>query len=225
MGLLEETRNRCPELAEFLADCCERDLRFDGPYPIQHSAYNHIHLATLEYWADRHGWIDLGYRTAFAQAVLARWRARLKAAAPYRRDGFRLYLYEDMAPTLSVVAETAQGCPYGGVIQRVESIRQIMAIYAGRSWIAQFGPRADFIAPERVLSVIAGNSGSISQPSAQALGLSAGALRLLIEQYDLTGAVNAIRKRHHRRPARFRGEMERQNTFRMYEEVLAPGYA
>lgn len=225
MGLIEETGQRCPELAAFLTDCCERELRFDGPYPIEHSAHNHIHLSPLEYWADRHAWIDLGYRTAFAKTVLARWRARLMAGAPYRRQGYRLYLYEDLAPTLSAVAETPLGCPYGGAVVPVESIREVMAIYAGRSWAAQFRAKADFIAPARVLEVIDANAGSIGLPSARALGLAVGALRLLIEQYDLTDAVNAIRKRYRRRPARFRGETERRARLRVYEERLAPGYA
>jgi hypothetical protein len=202
--LLAFTRPRCPELARALAEIAERPLSFRGDDPNAHSADNHVHLWALEWWAERHPWIDLDYRTRAAEALLARWRARLPGFAPWRDRGFRLYLYEDLAPTLSVVAETDAGFPYPCAPRFVTSARQIMALHAGRRWSQVFAPAGPTLAPADVLSAVAAHAGSIGAPTARALGLRRGDLRKLIEAHDLQDAVNALRKRHRRRPAVFR---------------------
>lgn len=215
---LQMMKERCPELASFFDSCCERDLRFDGPYPITHSAHNHVHLWALEYWAERQPWIDLSFRTDFARAILARWEARLSSFATQHPDGFRLYLYQDLAPTVSVVAETAMGCPYGGRLIPVRDEREIMALYTNKPWSRNFATAGNDLTPSRVLRGIEQNAGSISAPTAQSLGVKIGALRLLIEQLDLTVEVNAIRKRFKRRPAQFRNDLERQFATHIYEK-------
>lgn len=132
MSLEDFTRARCPELADFLTDCCERELSFVGEHPIEHSSHNHIHLWAVEYWADHHTWIDTDYRVEFAQTVLDRWKSRLKGYRPYRDRGYRLYLYQDLAPTVSVVAETKYGFPYPDQPVFVQSVREIMALLCRR---------------------------------------------------------------------------------------------
>lgn len=224
MSIEDFTRARCPELAEFLAACCARPLAFEGPYPIMHSSHNHVHLWALEYWADHHAWIDLDYRVAFARLILDRWRGRLKGLPPYRAHGYRLYLYEDMAPTLSAVAETDYGFPYGGAPDFVKRPRDVMACYAGRSWRANFQGEPWTLKPSRILAEIERQAGSISKPTANALGLPAGALRILIEQMGIADRVNAIRKRFKRRPAAFRDAPLPEHAFKVYEERLPAGY-
>ena len=224
MTLLAETRARCPELADFLEAVCETPLRFEGAHPNMHSADNHVHLWSLEWWADRHAWIDLDYRVAFVALILARWKGRLKGLRPYREAGYRFYLYEDLAPTVSVVAETPYGCAYGGSLVFVRSMREVMSRYVGRRWSENFAFGRWEISQERVLEVIEANAGSISRPSATALGLPVGKLRILIQQMGLERRINAIRKRYKRRPAQFGPEPELRFESRVYERLLPAGY-
>jgi hypothetical protein len=42
-SLISETRQRCPELAEFLEAVCAQPLNFDGPDAMSHSYCNHTH--------------------------------------------------------------------------------------------------------------------------------------------------------------------------------------
>lgn len=226
MTLESFTRARCPELADFLAECCEAELSFAGEHPIEHSSHNHIHLWALEYWADTHAWIDTEYRVEFAETVLDRWKARLKGYAPYRDRGYRLYLYQDLAPTVSVVAETKYGFPYPNQPVFVHSVREIMELYADVSWRENFsaGGAAAELSREAVLDAIAKASGSISKPAANALGISVGALRVLIEQMYIADEVNALRKRFKRRPASFRSTEMAPHIFKIYEQRLPPGH-
>lgn len=101
---------------------------------------------------------------------------------PYRAGGYRMYLYQDVATTVSVVAETPEGCPYGGNLEFFSSIREVMSIYVDRKWSDVF-PSLDWPhSDERILTEIEKQSGSISRPTAEALGVSVGQLRKLIEQ-------------------------------------------
>ncbi len=223
MDLIAETRPRCRDLADQIEVVCEQPFSFDGEHPNSHSAANHTHLWWLEYWADRLPWIDLGFRVACAETMLTRWRARLKGYAPYQAAGYRLYLYEDLAPTLSAVAETPFGFPYPGEPTFVDGPREIMALYAGRSWAEVFLD-ADIPNDQQILAAVKANAGSIGRPTANGLGLKPGALRKLIENCDLQDEVNAIRKHFGRRPARFRDEERLPFSYRVYEERLPPGY-
>lgn len=101
-SLISETRQRCPELAEFLEAVCAQPLNFDEPDAMRHSYCNHTHLWALEWRAERHAWMDLEYRIAFVDEIFARWRGRLKGLPPYRAGGYRMYLYQDLATTVSV---------------------------------------------------------------------------------------------------------------------------
>ena len=112
MEILRQTRRRCPELAQYLEDVAASPLRFDGSDPLQHSSDNHVHLWKIESLADTYGWIDVDYRVEVVSYLLEQWRCRLKGLPPYRQQGYRLYLYEDLAPTISVVAETPIRFPY-----------------------------------------------------------------------------------------------------------------
>jgi hypothetical protein len=224
MSLEAFTRERCPELAAFLKDCCASPLSFAGAHPIEHSADNHIHLWSLEYWADHHKWIDLDYRTAFADLILDRWRGRLKGLAPYHADGYRMYLYQDMAPTVSVVAETRFGFPYGGTASFVHGAREIMRLYVERSWRDNFTIEPWEVDDQALLAAVDKHAGSIGKPTANALKISVAALRRLIEQMNLADRVNAIRKRYKRRPAAFEDDETFEHTFAVYEQRLPPGY-
>lgn len=222
-SIIAETRRRCPELAEFLEDVCAQPLRFEGSYANAHSAENHTHLWALEWWAERHDWIDLDYRVEFVEEIFARWRGRLKGLPPYRAAGYRVYLYQDMAPTVSVVANLPEGCPYGGRLTFVPQPRDVMAAYVGRRWSLNF--KGDWpIEPGRILDVIEHNQGSISKPSADMLGLPVSKLRILIEQMGLERRVNEIRKRYKRRPAKFHEEAYDNFELRIFEEIWPMGY-
>ncbi|RVT84387.1 hypothetical protein DXV76_11925 [Rhodobacteraceae bacterium CCMM004] len=218
-----ETRARCPELADALEAACAAPLRFEGPDPWRHSADNHVHLWALEWWAERLDWIDTDYRVAFARTVTDHWRGRLRGLWPHRATGYRVYLYADLAPTLSVVADTPQGCPYAGV-RRVATRHGVMAGYADRRWSDAFGGAWE-VSPERVLAAVERNAGSIAKPTAQALGMQVGHLRTLIEAMGIDDRVNALRKRHGRRPARFRDPFaDAPGDIALFEEHWPAGY-
>lgn len=224
MEIVEFTRARSPELADCLEACCLFPLSFEGEDPNHHSSANHIHLWQLEQFADHFSWIDLDYRTWFVQHIFTRWRGRLKGLPPYQNAGYRIYLYEDLAPTVSVVAETSVGFPYPVEATFVDSPRDIMALYVGRSWRANFSAEPWPLSPKKVLETIEANQGSVSKPSADGLGLKVGQLRILIEQMGLENRVNAIRKRFKRRPANFREEKTIPNRHHFYELRLPAGY-
>lgn len=224
MSLAAETRKRCPELADFLEFCCRAELSFDEPEPIQHSAFNHIHLWALEWWADHHAWIDLDYRADFVAEIFRHWRGRLKGLPPYQNDGYRVYLYQDMAPTVSVVAAMQAGCPYGHHHTFVASPRDVLARYVDKSWQDNFTCDPWEVDRGHVLKVIEKHNGSISKPSAGALGLNVGALRILIEQMGLEREVNRLRKHFKRRPAIFREEDYRDTPMHIYEAHWPAGY-
>lgn len=112
MHFIDYTFSRSPELAEYIQSVAASPLAFDGPYPLQHSSHNHVHLWKLEYLSDTCDWIDVDYRVECISFILGHWRGRLKGLPPYRERGYRVYVYEDLAPSISVVAETDFGFPY-----------------------------------------------------------------------------------------------------------------
>jgi len=226
-GISQYTRTRCPDLADYLEECASAPLRFVGTTdPNLHSADNHIHLWGLEWWAERVDFVDVEYRVDFVEHIFARWRGRLTGQWPYQAAGYRLYLYEWMAPTISVVAETPVGFPYDSThAQFVASPRDVLEIYDKQVWSQNFAFGDWDVSRERLLETIAKNSGSISQPAAAALGLKVAKLRILIEQMGLQRAVNDIRKRFGRAPARFRlDDPIPEWSFRIYERKLPAGY-
>lgn len=221
--LVAELRGRDPELAAYLVAVAEKPLRFEGGSANAHSAYNHEHLFGLEAAAARHGWVDTGLRTRFAEAVLDHWQARLKGMAPYQAQGYRLYVYEAMVMTVSVVAETAEGFPYPGLPKHVSHPREVARRYAKESGFDLVSTAP--VSPEDILKTVARNNGSISKPTAQALGVQVGELRKWIEWLGLGDQVNALRKRHKRRPAQFRGEEHLpEHSYVIYERRLPAGY-
>ena len=225
MDVLRCTRDRSPELADYLERVCRAALSFEGDHPLQHSSDNHVHLWLLEYLADKHDWIDTDYRTAFVEHVFAFWKGRLKGLAPYRERGYRMYVYEDLAPTVSVVAETDHGCPYGASsLAFVGSAHEVMALYEGRCWREHFSGADWEISPDRVLRVVEMNKGSIGKPTASRLGLKVGALRVLIANMGLEDDVNEVRRKNRRRPADFSSREEREQAVHIHEVLLRSGY-
>jgi hypothetical protein len=225
MTLFATTRARCPELADFLEGCCMKRLGFEGDEPNYHSARNHIHLWALEYWAERHPWIDLAYRLEFVEEIFWQWRTQLRGLPPYRSAGYRLYLYEDLAPTVSVVAETPTGFPFeGSPVEFVARPAEVMRLYLCQSWSGNFKFAPWPMPEERILSAIEAHAGSIGAPTANALGVGVGELRQIIEAMGLDQKVNALRKRFCRRPAQFRPEMDISTTRKLYERRLPAGF-
>ncbi len=216
------TRQRSAEMADYLDACRETPLRFVGDDPNLHSAHNHLHLFHLIAVREEHGWIDTAYRTAFVDCIFDRWQARLKGFSPYSSQGYRLYLYQDFAPTISVVAETPQGFPYPGAPFFVDSPARIMALYADFRLSDAFG-RAT-LRDAHILQAVERHKGSTGKPTAQALGMQVGELRRAIEWWGVQREVNTIRKRHARRPAKFRNDHEMPFTFKVFEARLPAKY-
>jgi hypothetical protein len=223
--LVKYTKAQSPELAEYLEGVAGATLTFDGDDPLAHSADNHIHLWKLEFLSDTNPWIDTDYRTEFVKYIFEQWRMRLKGLHPYRERGYRVYVYEDLAPTVSVVAETDIGFPYmfGSPIF-VESIIDVVRPYAERSWLENFSGREWELPQDSILNAVEKHKGSIGQPTANSLGTRVGALRKVIINMGLGGQVNTIRKRHNRRPADFSDESLGQNVWRVFERRLPAGY-
>lgn len=212
---------RLPEVARFIEEMSEIDLKFQGPEPLDHSRDNHVHLWAIEYAADRHREIDLAFRCAAVRHILARWTARLKGYAPYTAQGYRLYVYGDMAPTLSVVAETPRGCPYGDV-KLVDDIETVVRPYVGQSWSARFRATGG-LGPDRLLAAIDKERGSLGA-TARRLGWSLAILRRDIEGWEIGPDVNRVRKRHGRRPAQFADPIYRVLNTPFWERRLPPRY-
>lgn len=206
------------DLAHYIEAIAEQQLRFRGQHAIAHSAHNHQHLWMIEWSADKDRAIDAAFRVAATSFILNRWRDRLAGYSPDK--GFRLYVYEDMAPTVSVVAETGEGCPYGGDLTFVPRIEDVLALYSKRSWMAKFhdgGPE-----PNAILTALARHAGSLRR-SAQRLGLGVAELRSIVERYGLAQDVNAIRKHHKRRPAQFADTDRRLPRVKIWEWKVGAG--
>jgi hypothetical protein len=226
MNVLSEATSIAPDLADRVTAVTEKDFSFAGDDPLRHSMHNHVHLWMLEWWADRDRRIDLAFRRRVITYIFDRWKQRLVGYRPYREAGYRLYLYEDMAPTVSVVAETATGFPYSGEPAFTTSIDDVLRPYVGRSWRAYLGldTLPEHLTPQRLLETINRHAGSIGMPVATALGTTRSEVRRLIEQWGLGPDVNRVRKHYRRRPALFRDQDQLPYRYKIYEERLAPNY-
>jgi hypothetical protein len=223
--VMKYTKERSAELAEYLECVSATPLSFEGEDPLSHSAENHVHLWKLEYLADSHSWINTTYRVEFIKHVLEQWRLRLKGLRHYRERGYRLYVYEDMAPTVSVVAETDIGFPYGHrSAVFVPNILDVVKLYENRSWKENFGGLDWEISHEKVIKVVERNKGSIGKPTANALGMQVGKLRSLITNMGLGTEVNEMRKLYRRRPADFSKEPTYFGEWHVFERVLPANY-
>lgn len=225
MEVLKYTRRRCPELAEYLESVAATPFCFEGTDPLRHSSHNHVHLWKIESLADSCDWIDVNYRVEAVSFLLEQWRRRLKGLPPYRQSGYRMYLYEDLAPTISVVVQTQIGFPYSHRSPIfVDRIRDILTLYEGRSWKQHFAESEWEISTKRILSVVKKNGGSISRPTASQLGLPVGKLRTLVINMGLDNQVNLIRKQFKRRPADFTNEFVFSEGWHVFERILQPQF-
>ena len=226
MDIYRYTKSISSDLADYLDQCARSPLAFEGNDPLSHSSYNHIHLWFLECFAEQHNWVNLEYKRDFVKYILKTWKIRIKGLSPYQSQGYRMYVYTDMAPTISVVAETAAGFPYRYSKEHavfVHDLDDILRVYEGRKWSDNFGGVYD-ISPKIVLQYVQSNAGSIGKPTANMLGLGVGALRNLIINMGLAEEVNAIRKRNKRRPADFGYELEGKDSILFYEILLPPRF-
>ena len=213
MDFLKKAHGISQEFADYIASIAESELRFQGEHPIEHSRYNHVHLFGLGRWARENPRIDLKLKMQAVEYIFARWKVRLKSYQPYTRQGFRMYLYEDFAPTISVVAETKFGFPYGRQPVFVDSPMDILEIYENQDW-------NDFLQPNKetaVLFAIEKSQGSIGTRAAQLIGLRAVELRKYIEWFEIGDQVNLIRKQFHRKPIQFLSYEDRFMRFKCYE--------
>ena len=221
--VLAEVRGHHRGLADYLEAVADKPLRFDGDNANRQSGWNHETLGYLELLAPSEPWINSGLRTRFVEAILQRWQARLKGMAPYQAQGYRLYVYESLALTVSAVAETEGGFPYPGQPKFVDHPRDVAKLFQGGGLFE----RSELVpvTPKEVLAAVEKHNGSISKPTAQALGLQVGDLRKWIEFLGLADQVNALRKRNKRRPAQFRSEEQMpEHSYHIYERRLPAGY-
>jgi hypothetical protein len=224
MVFLETASKITPELAEYIEAIAEMELVFRGDHPIEHSRENHQHLWKIEWLADDYPQIDLAIRRQAVEYIFKRWRARLKSFYPYRQSGYRLYLYEDSAPTVSVVAETPYGFPYSSRLQFASSMSEVLRPFIKRSWRARFASMP--LAPDErsLLTAIEKAQGSIGTRAAQSLGLSVVELRKCIEWFEIGGQVNDLRKRFKRRPATFIDYDSLPFKYKIFELRLPANY-
>jgi hypothetical protein len=227
MDLLREAQSLSPRLAQWLQAIGEQLFVFAEDHPLKHSSHNHVHLFLLEYEADTHPQITLAFRCRIVSFIFETWKQRLKGYRPYQEAGFRLYLYEDSAPTVSVVAETPYGFPYGGQPVFVHSPAEVMERYVGSSWHERF-PTASSrdTEPEYLLETIGKQNGSIGRSTANSLHMTTAELRQWIEWFDLQEPVNRLRKKYGRRPAQFLNpdELLEIAPYRIYELKLSARY-
>jgi hypothetical protein len=222
LSILDQAAAITPELATYIVNVAEAPLRFDGLEPNRHSSYNHVHLWKIESLADTHPSITTSFRIATVGYIFGRWQARLRTYHPYQQNGYRLYLYEDTAPTISVVAETKHGFPYAGQPFFVESLKDVLELYSQRSWRSNW--QSVEITPERIITTIEKANGSISTTVAHQLELNGAALRRWIEWFEIAEQVNTIRKRYGRRPAQFVQAETLPHHYRIWEKRLPARY-
>ncbi|MES9878940.1 MAG: hypothetical protein ABW117_17720 [Candidatus Sedimenticola sp. 1PA] len=219
------TRERSSDLYDLLMASANCDLWFDGYDPLEHSRRNHVHLDQLEVLAERHAWIDLEYRTKFIKYIFAQWRIRLKGMKPYTQDGYRLYLYGDIAPTLTVVAETDTGFPFSHIPHIfVNEIRDIMSLYIDTKWSDRWQLSDWPVSAKQIEKAVVRYKGSIGKPVADTLGIRIGELRNLIINMGLDYEINRIRKRFRRSPADFSNELGSHGDIPIFERRLAAFY-
>lgn len=226
MSILQYTKEKSADLADYLEVLAKSTLRFEGNDPLIHSSPNHIHLWKLEYLAERYNWIDSEYKIDFINYILRQWKIRLKGLAPYHEKGYRVYVYEDLSPSISVVAETEVGFPYDSSnAVFTKNISNIIDIYNDKIWSNNFSGIDWKITHDNVLKVIEKNKGSISKPSAHELNLQVGKLRHLIINMSLGDEVNTIRKKYKRRPADFSHDPVHDYKWYIYEQKLPANYS
>lgn len=227
MDIVKYTRNRSNQLADYLEECAFSPLEFEGDDPLLHSSNNHVHLWFLEHFSQHHSWVNLEYKLAFVEYILKVWKNRIKGQPPYHSQGYRLYVYQEMSPTVSVVANTAEGFPYKDSLEQVlfvDKISDVLKVYEDHNWSKNFTAEWE-ISHEKILKVISLNRGSIAKPSASQLGIKVGELRHLIINMGLSSEVNTIRKKYKRRPADFSHGIENDNQIILYEQVLPPKFS
>jgi hypothetical protein len=227
MSFLETAAKITPELSDYVDGVAEDELSFSGEHPLAHSRANHVHLWKIEWLADYHAQIDLSIRQQAVEYIFERWRIRLKSFQPYQQSGYRLIRYEDSAPTVSVVAETSFGFPYGGEPNFVPTMAQVLKPYVGRSWKARFHPDAFFTLKDKndVLTAVQEAQGSIGTRAAQKLGLTVGEFRKQIEWLEMGSQVNKIRKQFHRSPAQFIDMDDRPFRYKVFEQRFPARYS
>ena len=217
---------RSNDLAAYLDECARSPLAFNGSDPLTHSSNNHIHLWYLECCAERQEWIDLEYKIEFVTYILQAWKQRIKGLPPYQSMGYRMYVYTDMAPTISVVAETEMGFPYRYSLDNakyVKDVSEVLRVYENHNWSENFSADWD-IPPSKVLQTVELNKGSIGKPTASKLGVTVGELRRTIINMGLSFEVNGIRKKYKRRPADFSHEIGFEHQTLFYEVLLPPKF-
>jgi hypothetical protein len=226
MGFLETAASITPELSAYVAAVAEQDFSFVGEHPIEHSRANHVHLWKIEWLADQYHRIDLGIRCQAVEYIFERWRVRLKSYRPYLQGGYRLLLYEDSAPTVSVVAETPHGFPYGGRSRFVNDISTLLKPYERRSWKARFGQEAFFQPRDEkdIVAAVKHARGSLGTRAAQRVGLNVAELRKQIEWLEIGDEINALRKQFHRKPARLMRLEELPYHYAVFQILLPSRY-
>jgi len=223
MDFINECRKISSEFAEWVTCIAEKDFSFEGEYPLSHSSYNHEHLWKLEYMADYYSCIDLSFRCKVANYIIEKWKKRLKGYKPYNEKGFRVYVYQDTAPTISVVAETEYGFPYAGEVLFVDEIEDIMKEYANRSWKANFIYTDKIPDSDEILNRLEKNKGSISS-TAKEFGIGISEFRRMLEWFDIGKNVNQIRKKYRRRPANIADCDDIPHRFKLFELRLPAKY-
>ena len=203
------------------------ELIFRGDHPIEHSRRNHIHLSSIEWFAARYPQIDLSIREQAVRFIFERWKVQPKSFHPYRQNGYRLYLYEAFAPTISVVADTTHGFPYGKEPAAWSSIAEVFQPFVKMTNTkpAQINCcQENAFNEDMILSAVERSRGSLGTRAAQSLGLSVGELRKRVEWFYLCDQVNDLRKRFNRRPARFTDQDLRFFEFKIFELRLPANY-
>ncbi|MDF2576869.1 MAG: hypothetical protein K0S74_353 [Chlamydiales bacterium] len=216
---LIEAQKISKELANWYEEIGEKQFYFEGEDPLEHSSYNHVHLwKTESYLYDNPKLpINFHFRKAGVQYIFERWKARLNSYKSKLKIGYRLYVYEDRQPAVSIVAETPMGFPYRyhkDEVVLVSSYDEILRLYDEPKQVSKVYKYQ----PKDLLKIIEANQGSIGRSSAEQLGVSIGDLRKAIECYSIQQEVNRIRKNYKRTPAQFRQEF--QPNVRFYEEKI-----
>tara|TARA_B100000315_G_C14424117_1_gene516985 strand:- start:161 stop:832 length:672 start_codon:yes stop_codon:yes gene_type:complete len=193
-------------------------LEFDfNPDNIYAYNSNYEYFWYLESKACDHPEIDLAFRCGTVEYIRSLWRVRLKGYAPYRTTGYFLYMWESLAPKMEIMAFKPELLHFEPREVVVDSIEEMMRPYVDRPWDGLFDWSRPRPGPKDILHVIEKEKGSIGSRTAQRLGFKVGELRRDIGRWEIEGQVNCIRKKYHRRPAKFVNHYEAEWRRHYYE--------
>lgn len=215
-SVVERAARIAPELANWLKGLAAHPLCFEGDTPLDQISKNYVRLWLTEFFAEEGDAVDLDFRVAATEWLIGCWSRRARPEVGSACLCF--YVYDDLAPTLTVATESPKGFPFRSQ-ERVDSLEELLQPFCRRHWSELWGSAG--VTSRRIYQAVEAAHGDIGRLVAQRLGLETGRLRRAIEWFGLGDEVNRIRTLHQRPVLRFRSLQSQASLYsdrwRIYE--------